>query len=191
MKKLVLKPEPLTPEAFADFGDVIQVGNDPIMINEGTTERHHKLSMVQLNGPQGQKVVEGANGQAAAGIINIFRAQPRPMPMKIKMMERHPLGSQAFLPTNDKPYLVLVCLGETAPDPETLKLFLVEGPNADIRPSTTGVSYKANCWHHPLLALDEVTDFWVVDRMGSGNNLEEQDFDAELDIEIQLLNKAP
>jgi len=185
MKKIVLKPEPLTAEAFAPFGDVIQVGDSPIMINEGTTERHHKLSMVELDGPQSQSVVEGEK----AAIINIFRAQPRPMPMPIKMMERHPLGSQAFLPTNDKPYLVLVCLGEKAPDPETLKLFLVEGPStglAEAPPSVTGVSYKANCWHHPLLALNEVTDFWVVDRMGPGNNLEEQDFDSDLEIEIQL-----
>ena len=178
MKKIVLKPEPLTAEAFAPFGDVVQVGDGPIMINEGTTERHHKLSMVELDGPQGQSVVDGEK----AAIINIFRAQPRPMPMPIKMMERHPLGSQAFLPTNDKPYLVLVCLGEKAPDPETLKLFLVEGSS----PSVTGVSYKANCWHHPLLALNEVTDFWVVDRMGPSNNLEEQDFDSNLEIEIQL-----
>lgn len=178
MKKIVLKPEPLTAETFAPFGDIVQVGDSPIMINEGTTERHHKLSMVELDGPQGQSVVEGEK----SAIINIFRAQPRPMPMPIKMMERHPLGSQAFLPTNDKPYLVLVCLGEKAPDPETLKLFLVEGTS----PSVTGVSYKANCWHHPLLALNEVTDFWVVDRMGPGNNLEEQDFDSDLEIEIQL-----
>lgn len=178
MKKIVLKPEPLTAEVFASFGDVIQVGTDPVMINEGTTERHHKLSMVELDGSNDELGIDGKK----AGIINIFRAQPRPMPMKITMMERHPLGSQAFLPTNDKPYLVLVCLGDKAPDPETLKLFLVSGSE----PSVTGVSYKANCWHHPLLALNEQTDFWVVDRMGPGNNLEEQDFDSELDIEIQL-----
>lgn len=178
MKKIVLKPEALTPEAFAPFGDVIQVGGEPIMINEGTTERYHKLSLVELDGPNGESVVEGAK----AAIINIFRAQPRSMPMNITMMERHPLGSQAFLPTNDKPYLVLVCLGEKAPDPETLKLFLVEGTS----PSVTGVSYQSNCWHHPLLALNETTDFWVVDRMGSGNNLEEQDFASDIEIEIQL-----
>jgi len=178
-EKLILTPEPLTPEAFALFGDVIQVGGDPIMINEGTTERYHRLSDVTL----------GEAGSPSMGIINIFRAQPRTLPMPITMMERHPLGSQAFLPTNNKPYLVLVCLGETQPDPSTLKLFLVEGPNssaAETPPSVTGVSYKANCWHHPLIALGDVTDFWVVDRLGSGNNLEEKDFDANMDIEIQL-----
>lgn len=178
-KKLILKPEVLSKEAFESFGDVIQVGGEPIMINEGTTERYHRLSDVTL----------GDEGTAAMGIINIFRAQPRKLPMPITMMERHPLGSQAFLPTNNKPYLVLVCLGETEPDPSTLKLFLVEGPDstlAEAPASVTGVSYKANCWHHPLIALGDVTDFWVVDRLGGGNNLEEKDFDANISIEIQL-----
>jgi ureidoglycolate lyase len=170
MKTLHLIPEPLTEKAFSPFGDLVEVGGKPIMINEGTTERFHRLSDVTLGDASG----------ASMGIINIFRAQPREMPMKITMMERHPLGSQAFLPTNDRPYLVLVCLGEDAPDPDTLKLFIADGSG----PSVQGVTYKANCWHHPLLALDQVTDFWVVDRMGGGNNLEEMDFDASLNIVI-------
>lgn len=170
MKKIHLTPEPLTAEAFAPFGDLVEVGGKPIMINEGTTERYHRLSDVTL----------GEEPGAAMGIINIFRAQPRPMPMNITMMERHPLGSQAFLPTNEHPYLVLVCLGDTAPEPDTLKLFIADGSG----PSVQGVTYKANCWHHPLLALDEQTDFWVVDRMGGGNNLEEVDFDTSITITI-------
>lgn len=170
-KVLRLTPEPLTPEAFSDFGDVIQVGEQPILINEGTTERHHKLSTVELL------------GQSDQAIINIFRAQPRSLPMDIKMMERHPLGSQAFLPTSSRPYLVLVCLGEDKPDPYTMRLFLISGRE----PSLTGVSYKASCWHHPLLALEDVTDFWVVDRAGEGNNLEEYEFDSAWHIQIPEL----
>lgn len=170
MKKIHLTPEPLTAEAFAPFGDLVEVGGKPIMINEGTTERYHRLSDVTLGEDSGE----------AMGIINIFRAQPRPMPMNITMMERHPLGSQAFLPTNERPYLVLVCLGDAAPEPDTLKLFIADGSG----PSVQGVTYKANCWHHPLLALDEQTDFWVVDRMGGGNNLEEVDFDSSITITI-------
>jgi len=175
LRQYRLTPQPLTPEVFAPFGDVIQVGDSPIMINEGTTERHHKLSSVELLHSHDGSVPPQA-------IINLFRAQPRTLPMTITMMERHPLGSQAFLPTSERPYLVLVCEGETAPDPDTLKLFLVAGD----QPSLTGVSYRANCWHHPLLALEEVTDFWVVDRAGAGNNLEEQDFNDDVRIEIAL-----
>jgi ureidoglycolate lyase len=169
-KIITLTPQALTQQAFSEFGDVLEVGGKPIMINEGTTERYHRLSDVTL----------GDDGEESMGIINIFRAQPRGMPMNISMMERHPLGSQAFLPTNNRPYLVLVCLGEDAPDPDTLKLFIAH----DSGQSVQGVSYKANCWHHPLLALDEVTDFWVIDRMGAGNNLEVMDFESTLTITI-------
>jgi ureidoglycolate lyase len=169
-KIITLIPQPLTQQAFSLFGDLVEVGGKPIMINEGTTERYHRLSDVTL----------GNDMSGSMGIINIFRAQPRTMPMNITMMERHPLGSQAFLPTNGLPYLVLVCLGKDAPDPDTLKLFIADGSG----PSLQGVSYKANCWHHPLLALDQVTDFWVVDRLGSGNNLEEMDFDSTMNITI-------
>lgn len=172
IEKIVLTPEPLSKDAFAPFGDVIAVdnGNAPIMINEGTTERFHKLATVELNGKQ---KFDGA--QQAQSIISIFRAQPRSLPMPITMMERHPLGSQAFLPSDNDPYLVLVCLGEDAPNPETLKLFVAKGE---------GVNYSANTWHHPLLALDKVSNFWIVDRAGQGNNLEEQNFSSELKIEI-------
>jgi ureidoglycolate lyase len=170
MKKIHLTPEPLTQATFAPFGDLVEVGGKPIIINEGTTERFHRLSDVTLGNESGPTM----------GIINIFRAQARTMPMNITMMERHPLGSQAFLSTNERPYLVLVCLGEDAPDPDTLKLFIADGSG----PSVQGVSYKANCWHHPLLALDQQTDFWVVDRLGGGNNLEEMDFDSSLTITI-------
>ena len=163
MELLKLKPEPLTQQAFAKFGDVIEVSGEPVMINEGTTERYHRLGDVVV-------------GEGLA-IMNLFRAQPRTLPMTITMMERHPLGSQSFLPWNNKPYLVLVCEGEKEPDPTTLKLFLAQGQ---------GVNYQVNCWHHPLLALDEVSNFWGVDRAGPGNNLEEMDFSKSLKIEISF-----
>ncbi len=163
MSFIKLTPEPLTKIAFEKFGDVIEVTGKPVMINEGTTERYHRLGDVAVG--------EGL------GIMNIFRAQPRALPMMITMMERHPLGSQAFLPCNEKPYLVLVCEGDSKPDASTLKLFLAQGQ---------GVNYQANCWHHPLLALEDVSDFWVVDRAGPGLNLEEMDFDTSLNIEVSL-----
>ncbi|ASP37354.1 ureidoglycolate lyase [Bacterioplanes sanyensis] len=157
----VLTPQALTAAAFAPFGELIEARPEPLLINEGTTERHHALAAVTVG--------EGE------GIINLFRAQPRSLPMRITMMERHPLGSQAFLPTDDSPYLVLVCLGDKEPDPSTLALFIAQG---------VGVNYRAGCWHHPLLALDTVSDFWVVDRRGTGNNLEEVWFDPDTIIEL-------
>lgn len=166
--ELLLTPEPLTPEAFAPFGELVSVRGKPIMINNGTTERYHNLAQVTV----------GSEAQSGQGIISIFRAQPRTLPMPVSMMERHPLGSQAFLPSSDEPYLVLVCLGDDAPDPASFKLFLATGEE--------GVNYKANCWHHPLLALNRVCDFWIVDRVGPGNNLEEFFFPDDWNIRINL-----
>lgn len=165
--QITLKPEPLTAESFAPFGELVCARGEPIMINNGTTERYHNLGQVTV----------GTAEQQGQAILSIFRAQPRSLPMKIEMMERHPLGSQAFLPASDEPYLILVCLGETEPDPASFKLFLAQGE---------GVNYKANCWHHPLLALNKVSDFWIVDRLGPGNNLEEFFFPQQLQISIEL-----
>ncbi|MCD8520809.1 MAG: ureidoglycolate lyase [Saccharospirillaceae bacterium] len=171
--EFILQPEPLTAESFAPFGELISVRGKPIMINNGTTERYHNLAQVTL----------GDAPQTGQGIISIFRAQPRTLPMNIGMMERHPLGSQAFLPSSDEPYLVLVCLshlvdGAEIPDPSSFKLFLASDGE--------GVNYKANCWHHPLLALNKISDFWIVDRLGPGNNLQEFFFPEDWNITINL-----
>lgn len=170
--KLTLTPEVISAENFAPYGELISAHNTPIMINDGNTERYHRLGNVTV----------GPDEQQGQGILSIFRGQPRTLPMNIRMMERHPLGSQAFLPASDEPYLVLVCLshevnGKEEPDPATFKLFVAQGE---------GVNYPANCWHHPLLAINKVSDFWIVDRMGPGNNLEEFFFPDDWQIQIQL-----
>lgn len=144
----------LTKKGFAPFGDVIETtGAEPILINEGTTERFHDLANVD---------VESADGHT---LINIFRGQPRIKPIQIKMMERHPLGSQAFIPLQKNPYIVVVGgMGENI-DPKDLHAFRAEG--------NQGVNYKRNLWHHPLLTLEANHDFLVIDRGGSGENCEE------------------
>jgi ureidoglycolate lyase len=158
MKKLTI--EPLTRAAFEPFGDVIELeGAKQIPINLGTTIRFHDLARID---------VEDEDGRA---IVNLFRGQPRLLPFEVKMMERHPLGSQAFLPLNDKPYLVVVApAGEL--DRSAVRAFVTHG--------WQGVNYAKGVWHHPLLALDEVSDFIVVDRSGGGVNLNEQDLDESL-----------
>lgn len=152
----MIRAQPLTAAAFAPFGDVIEAGDAPVMINNGTTERHHDLAQVDLLG-------EGAHT-----LINIFRGQPFVPPVEISMMERHPLGSQAFMPLSDRPYLVVVALDEGGV-PAAPTAFLAE---------KKGVNYHANVWHHPLISLEAVSDFLVVDRGGEGVNLEEADISA-------------
>ena len=175
MPELILTPEPITQDIFKPFGDLIGAHGRLIKINEGTTDRFHKQAVVEIKAIETDAGIKG--GQA---IISMFRAQARQLPMSIDMMERHPLGSQAFLPTDSLPYLVLVCLGEKEPDPSSLKLFEVKNQ---------GVNYHANCWHFPLLSLEpgnNTRDCWVVDRAGDGNNLEEKTFSKDWKVEIHL-----
>ena len=154
----VLRVEPLTRAAFAPFGDAIETdGAERFAINNGTTTRFHDLARVDV----------GAEGGHT--LVNIFRARPLPMPLTVAMVEKHPLGSQAFVPLAAAPFLVVVAPpGETVA-PEDLRAFLAEGGQ--------GVNYAPGVWHHPVIALDRETDFLVIDRGGPGDNLAEFFFD--------------
>ena len=150
----ILKPRLLTREVFAPYGDVVQLeGSKHFTINHGMTERFHDLAKID---------VEREGGKA---IVSIFQGQSYDFPIQIKMMERHPLGSQLFFPLNERPYLVVVGQGEDKLDPTTIEAFWARGDQ--------GVNYARNVWHHPLLALERTSNFIIVDRAGPGNNLEE------------------
>lgn len=152
MKTLTI--EALTREAFAPFGDVIETeGAKQIPINLGTTIRFHDLAHVD---------VSDAGGHT---LVNLFRGQPRALPFEVTMLERHPLGSQAFLPLSAQPYLVVVAPAGVL-DAAKIRAFVSSG--------WQGVNYAKGVWHHPLIALGEVSDFVVVDRGGDGLNLNEQ-----------------
>ncbi|MBT5428351.1 MAG: ureidoglycolate lyase [Rhodospirillaceae bacterium] len=163
-----LVPKTLTKDSFKPFGQVIERNEaERILINEGTTERFHDLANVD---------VKSNNGYP---IISIFRGQPRPQPIKIKMMERHPLGSQAFMPLQNQSYYVVVAEEAAEVNPMDLHVFLANG--------TQGVNYNRNIWHHPLLVSQENNEFLVIDRGGVEDNCEEHWFTekqgfAELNI---------
>src|ERR1700738_3988074 len=156
----VLTVKLLAREAFAPFGDVIDLDDaQHFPINQGSTERYHDLAKVDVY------------DQGGRPLINVFRGQPRALPFEVKMLERHPLGSQAFVPLNDKPYLVVVApAGEL--DPSEIRAVVTSG--------WQGVNYAKAVWHHPLIALGDVSDFIVVDRGGDGLNLNEQDLPESL-----------
>lgn len=155
--------ESLTREAFAPFGDVIEASDAArhFPINEGTTERYHDLADIQLD----------AHGRA---IVSLFRAQPRTLPFAITMLERHPLGSQAFMPLHGRPYLVAVAPRGDSLRTGEVRVFLARGDQ--------GVNYAAGVWHHPLLALGAVCDFLVIDRAGPGANCDERGLDEAVMI---------
>ncbi len=149
-----LRIEPLTRAAFAPFGEVIEtVGAERRMINEGTTERFHALATADVH------------AEGGAAILSLFRTNQRPFPFVVRMLERHPLGSQAFYPLTDHNWLVVVGEGGTRPDPATIRCFRATGRQ--------GVNYARNTWHHPVLALQPQQEFLVMDRAGPGDNLEE------------------
>ncbi|PSH70638.1 ureidoglycolate lyase [Phyllobacterium brassicacearum] len=157
MTIVLLEVRPLTRAVFAPFGDVIETeGAQLRLINNGTTERYHDLAKVDVT------------GEGARVLVNIFRGQAFEPPIDIVMLERHPLGSQAFIPLQNRPYLVVVA-EDARGRPGKPAAFLCGG--------NQGVNYGRDVWHHPLISLEERSDFLVVDRGGEGNNLEEFFFD--------------
>ncbi|MEM7195080.1 MAG: ureidoglycolate lyase [Pseudomonadota bacterium] len=152
---VTLNAVPLTEAAFERYGEVIDLRQAQTQsINGGLTCRYHDLV-----------TVDTADGGGCT-LVNVFRTAPIPLPHKVVVMERHPLGSQAFLPMDQAPFLVLV--GE--PEKNALKaidltLFITDGHQ--------GVNFNKNCWHHYQLVLGKTRDFVVIDRGGDGQNLEE------------------
>ncbi|UXN60850.1 ureidoglycolate lyase [Phyllobacterium zundukense] len=157
METIALDVRPLTKASFAQFGDVIETQDAELrLINGGTTERYHDLANVDVT------------GDGARVLVNIFRGKAFTLPVDIRMLERHPLGSQAFIPLQNRPFLVAVAEDDGG-KPGTPVAFLCQG--------NQGVNYARNAWHHPLISLEETSDFLVVDRGGEGNNIEEFFFD--------------
>ena len=154
-RRIVLQP--LTAQAFTPFGDVLEATGEPDkIINAGLCERFHDLANLDFT------------GEDAHPGISLFRSKARTLPYTLDMVERHPLGSQAFIPMSTDPFMVIV-----APDdggtPGTPLAFL-SGPGQ-------GVNYHRNTWHGVLTPLVDDALFAVVDRIGDGSNLEEHTFD--------------
>lgn len=143
-----LVPAPLTAEAFAPFGDVLDATGEHRLINAGLCRRHHDRARLDF-GPD-----------ARAG-ISVFLAEPRALPYTFDLIERHPKGSQAFLPMTEHPFLILVADGPQA----TPRAFLTNGAQ--------GINLHRGTWHGVLTPLSAPGLFAVVDRIGTTPNLEE------------------
>jgi ureidoglycolate lyase len=155
-----MKIEKLTKPAFAQFGDVIETdGVEPLEINQGFAQRFNDLARIDVG-----------DGQTN---VSLFTAVQRPIPIAIKLMERHPLGSQLFYPLQIQDWYVLVCTDPN--DRNSFRAFRASGKQ--------GVNYKPNAWHHPLLVASE-SRFIVIDRKGAGNNLEEVWLEKDFLLEL-------
>lgn len=147
-----IKTEPLTAEAFAPFGDVLAATGDFRLINAGLCQRHHDRAQMDF----------GDQGRAG---ISVFNAVPRALPYAFDLIERHPDGSQAFLPMSEHPFLVIVAESPAA----VPRAFLTNGQQ--------GINLHRGTWHGVLTPLHAPGLFAVVDRIGQTPNLEEFHFD--------------
>lgn len=164
MTMQTIKIQPLDAESFASFGEVIACkGNDFFHINDQHTERYHALAEAQTDVKVG---------------LSIFKnIQITEIPFEISMLERHPLGSQAFIPMQGQQFLIVVAPGldHERPDLNQIQAFITDG--------SQGVNYRAGTWHHPLLTLEAPSDFVVVDRIGTGPNCDVYSFPEKIRIE--------
>ena len=146
-----LQTQPLTTNAFRAFGEVIDATGEPDkIINQGFCGRHHDLAKLDFT-----------SGKAG---ISVFNAEARSLPFKLEMMERHPEGSQAFIPMHQYPFLIIVSHDKNGV-PDT--------PISFISKPGQGINIFKNTWHGVLCPLHSPGLFAVIDRIGEGPNLEE------------------
>ncbi len=155
----IIKPIKITKENFFEFGDLITSENiEPIDINAGYAKRFDDLANINTLKDEGKT------------IVSIFSAIKRNFPMKIDMMEKHPLGSQAFIPMKETTFLTFVAPPGDLPEIDKIKSFII--------PPKKGINYRPGVWHFPLVSTED-TSFLVIDRKGSGDNLIIHNFDKD------------
>ena len=158
MEKIV-KPIKISRSNFSAYGDLISADDiNPMGINAGYAKRFDNLANVDTSSDGGKTVV------------SIFSALKRIFPMKIDMMEKHPLGSQAFIPMKETTFLSFVAPAGELPEISKIQSFII--------PPKTGINYKPGIWHFPLISTED-TNFLVIDRKGDGNNLIIHNFEKE------------
>ena len=155
----IIKPIKITRTNFATYGDLISADDiKPMDINAGYAKRFDNLAHINTSKDEGKTVV------------SIFSALKRTFPMKIDMMEKHPLGSQAFIPMKETTFLSFAAPPGGKPDINKIESFII--------PPRTGINYKPDIWHFPLISTEN-TNFLVIDRKGDGENLIIHKFEKE------------
>ena len=158
-----LRPEPLTRERFAPYGDVIDASRDQAnAMNEARFERFDDLCDIDM-----------AGGDVS---ISLTRCRtPTSLPLRVDLVERHPLGSQAFVPLTPCKMLIVVAPPGEGVDPEDLRAFVTSGRQ--------GINYHRGTWHMPLIAFDAGQEFLIVDRRAGPGNCEKHELDAVVMLE--------
>ena len=154
--------QPLSETTFAPFGDVIEAAGNSFPINGGMCDRFHDLARIEVA------------GDGARVGISVGWGRPYPTPHRFDLVERHPFGSQAFVPMTADPFLVVV-----APDEDGRP----GAPLAFLTAPGQGVNYLRGVWHGVLTPIGKPAPFLIVDRVGGGPNLEEFRYDAPWTVE--------
>ena len=165
--KIIIKPKKITHKNFKKFGELISTKKvKPININNGYAKRFDNLCKINTSLKKGSV------------IMSIFSAKKRKFPMNVKMMEKHPLGSQAFIPMKETVFLAFVAPEGEKPDLNKIESFII--------PKGIGVNYNPGIWHFPLISTEDM-NFLVVDRLGNGDNLVLYDLNKEnITLEFQV-----
>jgi len=155
----IIKPIKINRSNFVTYGDLISTNDiKPMDINAGYAKRFDNLADLNTLKDDGKT------------IVSIFSALKRTFPMKIDMMEKHPLCSQAFIPMKETTFLCFVAPQGESPEINKIQSFIV--------PPKMGINYKPGVWHFPLISTED-TNFLVIDRKGTGENLIIHKFDKE------------
>lgn len=164
MKSYRLNLKPLTDEAFAPFGQVIQrQGHYPEEINYGQTRKYTDLARIDTADEEGRTAV------------HIYRSRPVSLPFRVEVLECHPLGSQTFIPLHNRSFLIVVAPPASKPEFKAIQGFFTNGEQ--------GVNLHRGVWHHHQLTLEETSDYLVIERSAPGVNTIEQHLEQTLFIE--------
>ena len=149
--KIKIKPKKINKKNFRKFGQIIDTSKKKYFkINNGHAKRYDDLGKIDTSTKKGKT------------IVSIFSAKRRKFPMKIDMMEKHPLGSQAFIPMKETSFLVFVAPKGNRPNLKKIESFRI--------PKQTGINLNPGIWHFPLISKKDI-NFLVIDRKGKGKNL--------------------
>ena len=161
---MLIRAQALTKKAFRPFGDVLETDGSPVqMINFGNTQKFSKLAEI-------------TTGDCGSAQLSIYRSAAIALPFRIRLMECHPLGSQAFYPLHQRPFPVVVARAGDAPAPEDLRVFLTNGRQ--------GLNLHTGVWHHYQLTLGQESEYLVADRGGEGDNYREHHFHEEVWLDL-------
>ncbi len=157
--KIKIKPKKISKKNFKKFGQIIDTSKKKYLkINDGFAKRYDNLGRIDTSSKNGKT------------IVSIFSAKKRIFPMKVLMMEKHPLGSQAFIPMRETSFLVFVAPKGNKPNLTKIESFRI--------PKQTGINLNPGIWHFPLISTKNM-NFLVIDRKGKGNNLVIHKFNKE------------